>query len=64
MPFFLYPECRIALPNLIKMKSELREFHPDAYDGDVPFLRKLEPRQADIKRSRDVNEIGMEFAEF
>ncbi|MGG1489588.1 glycosyltransferase family 1 protein [Bacillus licheniformis] len=37
MPFFLYPECRIALPNLIKMKSELREFHPDLIHIATPF---------------------------
>lgn len=27
--FFLYPECRLAFPNLLKIKSELEEFSPD-----------------------------------
>ncbi|KAA6481628.1 glycosyltransferase family 4 protein [Bacillus swezeyi] len=37
LPFFLYPECRMALPNLIQMKSELRAFHPDLIHIATPF---------------------------
>ncbi|MCY8089829.1 glycosyltransferase family 1 protein [Bacillus sonorensis] len=37
LPFFLYPECRLALPNLLKMKSELHTFHPDLIHIATPF---------------------------
>ncbi|ATH92862.1 glycosyltransferase family 4 protein [Bacillus glycinifermentans] len=37
LPFFLYPECRLALPNLIQMKAELREFRPDLIHIATPF---------------------------
>ena len=29
LPFFLYPECRLAVPNLLDIKSELQDFSPD-----------------------------------
>ena len=29
LPFFLYPECRLALPNMLSVKAELLKFKPD-----------------------------------
>ena len=36
-PFFLYPECRLALPNYFKIKAELRRFQPDIIHIVTPF---------------------------
>ncbi|KAB2331753.1 glycosyltransferase family 4 protein [Bacillus mesophilum] len=37
LSFFLYPECRLALPNLFNMKRELTEFQPDLIHVATPF---------------------------
>ncbi|RBW71395.1 glycosyltransferase family 4 protein [Bacillus taeanensis] len=37
MSFFLYPECRIALPNLLKIKKQLHHFKPDLLHIATPF---------------------------
>jgi glycosyltransferase involved in cell wall biosynthesis len=37
LPFFLYPECRIALPNMISVKAELQKFQPDIIHVATPF---------------------------
>ncbi|MEK4148032.1 glycosyltransferase family 1 protein [Robertmurraya sp. FSL W8-0741] len=36
-PFFLYPECRLALPNVIHIKKELEQFQPDIIHVATPF---------------------------
>lgn len=36
-PFFLYPECRLALPNMLHVKSELIRFQPDIIHVSTPF---------------------------
>lgn len=36
-PFFLYPECRLALPNFFKIKAKLKEFQPDIIHIVTPF---------------------------
>ncbi|NHC40336.1 glycosyltransferase family 1 protein [Bacillus sp. MM2020_1] len=35
--FFLYPECRLAFPNLFDIKSELQTFSPDLIHVATPF---------------------------
>lgn len=35
--FFLYPDCRLAFPNLFKIKSELEHFNPDIIHVATPF---------------------------
>jgi glycosyltransferase involved in cell wall biosynthesis len=37
LPFFLYSECRLAIPNLLKIKSELLNFSPDLIHVATPF---------------------------
>jgi len=37
LPFLLYPECRLALPNLPQIKEELSEFKPDLIHVATPF---------------------------
>ncbi|PGY09680.1 glycosyltransferase family 1 protein [Bacillus sp. AFS031507] len=37
LSFFLYPECRLAFPNLSRIKSELEEFSPDIIHVATPF---------------------------
>ncbi|MFV2048199.1 glycosyltransferase family 4 protein [Metabacillus sp. YM-086] len=37
LPFFLYPECRLALPNMLHVKSELQKFKPDLIHVATPF---------------------------
>lgn len=37
LPFFLYPECRLALPNMLHVKSELQRFKPDIIHVATPF---------------------------
>ncbi|MFJ5621549.1 glycosyltransferase family 4 protein [Peribacillus loiseleuriae] len=37
LSFFLYPECRLAFPNLIQVKSELQDFAPDLIHVATPF---------------------------
>ncbi|WP_338447981.1 glycosyltransferase family 1 protein [Niallia oryzisoli] len=37
LSFFLYPECRIALPNVMKIKTELECFSPDIIHVATPF---------------------------
>lgn len=37
MPFFLYPECRLAFPNLSALRSELQAFSPDLIHVATPF---------------------------
>ncbi|MRX72384.1 glycosyltransferase [Bacillus lacus] len=37
LPFFLYPECRLALPNMVHVKSELQRFQPDIIHIATPF---------------------------
>ncbi|MTH54474.1 glycosyltransferase [Bacillus mangrovi] len=36
-PFFLYPECRVAWPNMIQVKGELQKFKPDLVHIATPF---------------------------
>jgi len=37
LPFFPYPELRIALPNLLRLQKELREFRADICHIATPF---------------------------
>lgn len=37
LSFFLYPECRLALPNVFQIKSELQDFAPDLIHVATPF---------------------------
>ena len=37
LPFFLYPECRLALPNILHVKEELLNFKPDIIHVATPF---------------------------
>ncbi|MFE6078165.1 glycosyltransferase family 4 protein [Paenibacillus sp. NPDC057886] len=37
IPFFLYPECRIALPNRRSIHQELKTFQPDLLHIATPF---------------------------
>ena len=37
IPFFLYPECRLALPNLLAIRGELDRFRPDLLHLATPF---------------------------
>lgn len=37
LPFFLYPECRLALPNFIHINKELEKFQPDIIHIATPF---------------------------
>jgi len=37
LSFFMYPECRLAFPNLSQMKSELQNFSPDLIHVATPF---------------------------
>ncbi len=37
LPFFLYPECRLALPNFLHIKKELDRFQPDLIHIATPF---------------------------
>lgn len=41
VPFFLYPECRIAFPNMHQIKEEIREFKPDIIHVATPFSMGL-----------------------
>ncbi len=37
LPFYLYPECRIALPNLLAVRQHLNNFQPDLIHIATPF---------------------------
>lgn len=37
LSFFLYPECRLALPNLLHMKAVLNEYQPSLIHIATPF---------------------------
>ncbi|WP_047985700.1 glycosyltransferase family 4 protein [Ornithinibacillus californiensis] len=37
LPFFLYPECRLALPNMHQVREELLQFQPDIIHVATPF---------------------------
>ncbi|MBU8915827.1 glycosyltransferase family 1 protein [Bacillus sp. FJAT-29953] len=37
LPFFLYPECRLAVPNLFEIKSTIQDFSPDLIHVATPF---------------------------
>ena len=37
LSFFLYPECRLALPNVLHIKAELQNFSPDIIHVATPF---------------------------
>jgi glycosyltransferase involved in cell wall biosynthesis len=37
LPFWLYPECRLALPKFSKIKTELEAFQPDLIHIATPF---------------------------
>lgn len=37
IPFFLYPECRLALPNMSSIQSELNAFRPHLLHMATPF---------------------------
>lgn len=37
LPFFLYPECRVALPNIHHINDELQQFKPDIIHVATPF---------------------------
>ncbi|MCZ8523850.1 MULTISPECIES: glycosyltransferase family 4 protein [Paenibacillus] len=37
IPFLLYPECRMAIPNLLNLKRSLKEFAPDLIHLATPF---------------------------
>lgn len=35
--FFLYPECRLAFPNILQIKTEMEQFSPDLIHVATPF---------------------------
>lgn len=37
LPFFLYPECRLAIPNILQLKTEIEQFSPDLIHVATPF---------------------------
>lgn len=37
IPFILYPECRMALPNMFRIRKQLEEFQPDLIHIATPF---------------------------
>ncbi|MDE5415688.1 glycosyltransferase family 4 protein [Alkalihalobacterium chitinilyticum] len=37
LPFFLYPECRMALPNLFTIRQQMDSFKPDLIHITTPF---------------------------
>ncbi|KGM46390.1 glycosyltransferase family 1 protein [Neobacillus niacini] len=37
LSFFLYPECRLAFPNIIQLKTEIEQFSPDIIHVATPF---------------------------
>ncbi|MFD1739256.1 glycosyltransferase family 4 protein [Bacillus salitolerans] len=37
LPFFLYPECRLALPNMLHVRNQLSQFKPDIIHVATPF---------------------------
>lgn len=37
LPFFLYPECRLALPNLMGLRKSLHQFRPTLIHVATPF---------------------------
>lgn len=37
VPFKIYPECKISLPNFSKIKKKLKEFNPDIIHIATPF---------------------------
>ncbi|WP_310732519.1 glycosyltransferase [Paenibacillus sp. 1011MAR3C5] len=37
LPFFLYPECRLALPNPAHIRREIAHFEPDLIHVATPF---------------------------
>lgn len=37
LPFILYPECRLALPNLFTIGAQLQQFQPDLIHIATPF---------------------------
>ena len=37
LPFILYPDCRLALPNPVYIKQTLQEFRPDLIHIATPF---------------------------
>jgi glycosyltransferase involved in cell wall biosynthesis len=37
LSFFLYPECRLAFPNFMQVKSEIEQFSPDLIHVATPF---------------------------
>lgn len=37
LPFYLYPDCRIALPNLLQLREEVQQFQPDIIHVTTPF---------------------------
>ncbi|MEW8987299.1 MAG: glycosyltransferase family 1 protein, partial [Bacillus sp. (in: firmicutes)] len=37
LSFFLYPECRLAIPNVMRIKAELEDFVPDIIHVATPF---------------------------
>lgn len=37
VPFKVYPECKISLPNISKIKKRLKEFNPDIIHIATPF---------------------------
>jgi glycosyltransferase involved in cell wall biosynthesis len=41
LSFFLYPECRFAIPNILKLKSEMEQFSPDLIHVATPFTMGL-----------------------
>ncbi|MGG3467551.1 glycosyltransferase family 1 protein [Neobacillus pocheonensis] len=41
LPFFLYPECRLAFPNFFHLKAELQRFSPDLIHVATPFSAGL-----------------------
>lgn len=41
LPFFLYPECRLAFPNFFHLKDELQRFSPELIHVATPFSAGL-----------------------
>ncbi|WP_019911941.1 glycosyltransferase family 4 protein [Paenibacillus sp. HW567] len=37
IPFFLYPECRLALPSMSSIQNQLKSFQPDLLHMATPF---------------------------
>lgn len=62
LPFFLYPECRIALPNLPSIREELVDFNPDIIHVATPFNMGLSGKY--YAKKLDIPIVGSYHTDF